>query len=211
MRFLFYCLIFIAFNIAIADSETEKYSAIVQRNAFNLRTPEPPKPPEPPPPSVTVKLTGITTILSSKRALLVVQEQGKPSETKMLREGEKEGPVEVVAIDEVAGTVKIINSGKEMTLSFEKDGIKPPTAPAVPTPVPVAQPGRIPPLPGAIIPGTQPTATIPAPGNIPVRINPTATPTLPGINQPQPAATTPGASLPSSGYTRPVRLPGAKN
>ncbi|MGC8887609.1 MAG: hypothetical protein ACP5MG_10675 [Verrucomicrobiia bacterium] len=144
-------MVFGIFNFGFAETNANKYSAIPQRNAFNLREPEPPKPPEQPPPPITVKLTGITTLLDTKRVFLLVQEQGKQPESKMLREGEKDGAVEVVQIDEAAGMVKIINSGKEMTLTFEKDGIKPPTAPAVTTP---PMPPNVPPVPGAIpLPG----------------------------------------------------------
>lgn len=163
-------------SVGLAEMDASKYSAIPQRNAFNLREPEPPKPPEQPPPPVTVKLTGITTLLDTKRVFLIVQEQGKQPESKIMREGEKDGPVEVVQIDESTGSVKIINSGKEVTLNFEKDGVKPPTAPAQsPMPATTGQP----PMPGA-------TTFIPLPGAIPTTPSPThftvSNTPVPGMN-----------------------------
>lgn len=57
----------------------------------------------------------------------------------MLREQEKDGEVEVLAIDEKSGTVTVNNSGTEQTLTFEKDGVKP-IAPAA-APVAAGHPG----------------------------------------------------------------------
>lgn len=216
-----FCLTTLTILIILAngygDSELSKYSAIVQRNAFNLREPEPPKPPEAPPPSVSVKLTGITTLLNTKRVFLVVQEQGKQPESKMLQQGDKDGPIEVVEIDEINGKVKIINSGKEQVLDFEKDGIKPPTSPANQPPRPnPAVPGAMP-LPGAVpasMPGTGvPTGAPPLPGAvIPGAPNPSANPTITGPSvstgtvNPNASATT--VTIPPN--PRPVRLPGSK-
>jgi len=38
----------------------------------------------------------------------------------------------VLSIDETAGLVKVDNHGQALTLSFDKDGIKAPSGPAVP-------------------------------------------------------------------------------
>ncbi|MGC8744738.1 MAG: hypothetical protein ACP5T0_12735 [Verrucomicrobiia bacterium] len=206
-------------SVGFAEMDANKYSAIPQRNAFNLREPEPPKPPEQPPPPITVKLTGITTLLDTKRAFLLVEEQGKKPESKMLREGEKDGAVEVVQIDEVAGTVKIINSGKEMTLDFKKDGIKPPTAPAVPTTPPNAPPipGAIP-LPGAIPAGAPRPFVIsnsPVPGmNVSIQGNtiyPSAQPSSPSAYQPQDFGGGKEKKPDKPTKPKPVRLPGSIN
>jgi hypothetical protein len=162
-------------SVESVSADTAKYRAIPIRNAFGLRTPEPPKAPEPPKPSITVKLVGITSILSSKRVLLLVQEAGKPAETKILKEGETSDAVEVKTIDEVAGTVQIVNSGQEMTLNFEQNGVKPPTAPVAQPPqpgVPGMPPGMQPGMPGVVFPG-QPG--MPVPGNQP----PVAVPGIP--------------------------------
>lgn len=212
-------IVFLILANDYGDTEASKYNAIVQRNAFNLREPEPPKPPEPPPPSVSVKLTGITTLLNTKRVFLVVQEQGKPAESKMLQQGDKEGPIEVVEIDEVNGKVKIINSGKEQILDFEKDGIKPPVAPPQPQPG-VAVPGAVP-LPGAVNPNA-PRTVIPAlPGaTIPGATVPTVNPTIPQPQQtinvpPMPPGTLDPSAVQSEEQKKPpkpkpVKLPGEK-
>lgn len=200
----------------LAEGDENKYSAIPQRNAFNLREPEPPKPTEQPPPPIDVKLTGITTILDSKRVFLLVKEQGKqqPAETKILKEGEKDGEIEVVQINEVDGEVKIINSGKEVTLNFEKDGVKLPSAPATATTTPPVPGGRtIIPLPGAIPANyggftNTPSANVSIQGRT-IPPNPYAVPGYqppkvnPGVNP----STVP--SMPS--IPRQVRLPGSKN
>lgn len=56
------------------------YSGILQRNAFGLRPPSPVLKETPHAPLPKVHLTGITTILKGKRALLKVEFPGKPSE-----------------------------------------------------------------------------------------------------------------------------------
>jgi hypothetical protein len=60
-------------------------------------------------------------------------------ESYILTEGQRQGSVEVLNIDENAGSVRVNNSGTVMTLTFEKDGAKlpstpPPGAPALPNP-----------------------------------------------------------------------------
>ncbi|MGC8743113.1 MAG: hypothetical protein ACP5T0_04455 [Verrucomicrobiia bacterium] len=167
----------IASNIVYGIAEQDRYGAIVRRNAFNLREPEPPKPPPEPPPSIKVNLTGITTILSGKRAFFLVQEQGKAPESKMLKEGERDGQIEVISIDEVAGAVKVKIGDKERELTFKDDGIKPPTAPAAPVPaVPGAPPvPGIPNLPSAIQPIHPSTTGITPAGASAIPINPQST------------------------------------
>jgi hypothetical protein len=127
-----------------------QYQGITQRNVFGLRSPEvitPPTAVSAPLPKIT--LTGITTILGNKRALMKILPVGlKPGETAkelslILTEGQRESEIEVLQIDEKNGTVKVNNSGTVMMLSFEKDGAKLPAAsgpgvPMVPSPLPVA-------------------------------------------------------------------------
>ncbi|MCX7872175.1 MAG: hypothetical protein N2487_02695 [Verrucomicrobiae bacterium] len=159
-------LLFYATVLVYAVSEQDRYGAIIRRNAFNLREPEPPKPPPEPPPSVKVNLTGITTLLSNKRVFLLIQEQGKQPESKMLGEGDRDGQIEVLTINEGEGSVKVKIGDKESVLTFEKDGIKPPTSPVGAPGVP-AVPGGVPPvpsLPGAALPGA-PTTTGIAPSS----------------------------------------------
>ena len=102
------------------------YRDIVTRNLFSLLPPDPPKKEEEAKPPTNVKLTGITTMFS-KRALLLVQETGpgaKAEKSVVLREGEREGEIEVLEIDERAGAVKIKNGGVVSTLNFDRDGMK---------------------------------------------------------------------------------------
>lgn len=141
-----------------ADSGSEgPYHRIIERNAFSLKPapkPEDFKPPAEPPPKIT--LTGITTILGSKQALMKVQvPPKKPDPAKemsyIIEEGHRDGEIEVLVIDEKAGAVKVNNHGTIQDLNFEKDGVKlaatlPPTVP--PPGVPTLNPGAAPPPPG---------------------------------------------------------------
>jgi hypothetical protein len=139
------------------------FQGIVERNVFGLRSPPPPAPPpdpeanRPPPPKLT--LTGITTIFGNKRALLSAQVPAKPPEAAkvlyyMLTEGQRDGDVEVLTIDEAAGTVMVKNHNQTQSITFEKEMPKfapvPGTPPGTPSPV-----GGVP-MPGA--PGAGATA-----------------------------------------------------
>lgn len=104
-------------------SSKNVYHAIVERNVFHL-VPVPPPPPPPAPPLPEITLTGITTILPEKCALLKIRYpagRGGPGreEACILRAGQREGPVEMLAIDERAGCVTVNNSGTLMTITFE--------------------------------------------------------------------------------------------
>ena len=149
----------------------DRFGSIKQRNMFGLREPPPVQntAPPPPPPSTSVKLTGITCLFSIKKAILQVTEQGKPADSKIISEGSREGSVEVVEVNSEAGTVKIINNGQEVTLSFEKDGVKP-TAGPPPAPGMLAPPPPGLPLPGIPVGSPMPAApqtSIPGAYNIP--------------------------------------------
>src|SRR6266849_705060 len=134
------------------EPDHSQYEAIPERNAFGLRPPpEKPEFDNPPTQLPKIILTGITTILDNKRALMKVQPAvARPNEpakelSLILTEGQREGDIEVLQIDEKAGSVRVRNSGTVMTLTFEKDGAKlPPTAPiplgpsGVPSPLPAA-------------------------------------------------------------------------
>jgi hypothetical protein len=109
-------------------------------------------------PAASVKLTGITTLSGNKRALLVIQEAAPPGQSRpsprsaILSQGQSEGAVEVLQIDEQTGHVSIRNSGRVMELSLARDGLAlPDPAPAAPAPLP-AVPALPPPAP------TKPTA-----------------------------------------------------
>jgi len=130
----------------VADTSGHPYTGIGARNVFGLLPPrQAPDPPPPPLPKIT--LVGITTILHDKRALLKVQFPGQPPESAkevscILALGQREGPIEVLAIDETTGSVRINNSGTEMVLSFARDGprqqdtLPPSVAPPPPRPAP---------------------------------------------------------------------------
>jgi hypothetical protein len=135
----------------VPDVTNSQYEAISERNVFGLRPPPALAGPTNPPVQLPkIILTGITTILGNKRALMKVQPPGmKPNETAkelslILTEGQREGEIEVLQIDEKIGSVRVNNSGAVMTLTFEKDGVKlpatpvvPPGLPGVPSPLPV--------------------------------------------------------------------------
>lgn len=154
----------LAIGAGAAVNETDAnnpFSAIVERNVFALKDPPPPPSVEvktnTPPPNI--KLTGITTIFgtSNKRALFMVQEVGIPGkpaakeESYILTEGQRQGAIEVLEIDEKKNSVKIKNDGNEAVLTLDEK-VKLPSAPAVPgfgTPLPggAPPPGGLPRLP----------------------------------------------------------------
>src|SRR5882724_505267 len=158
--------------VAHAISADNPYQGILDRNVFGLKAPPPPPDPElnkPAPPKITP--TGITTILGNKRALFKVQMPARPPEpakeqSYIMTEGERAGQIEVLEIDEKAGTIKLNDYGTVVTLSLEKDAAKhtpgPPVnlqAPGAPQPNPV---GYVPP-PGAPFTGANPVTTFGGP------------------------------------------------
>ena len=86
--------------------------------------------PEPPPVnSPPIYLTGITTMLGYKQALLRTQtpaKSGQPAQgaSLILAEGQRENGIEVLRIDERAGQVSILNGASRMTLDFDRNGIQ---------------------------------------------------------------------------------------
>jgi hypothetical protein len=138
-------VVFLFAATAFANNTENPYQGIVDRNVFGLRPPPPPPSNEPPkPPIPAINLTGITTILGKKMAFMTIQlppkagEQGKPGPTSfMLTEGERDGEIEVVSIDEVAGTVKVNDFGTITNVTFGK-------LPSTPAPAMAGAPGGIP-------------------------------------------------------------------
>ena len=137
------------------------YQAIIERNVFGLKPPPPPPDPEankPPPPKVLFQ--GITTINGQKRALFKVQVPAKPGEQPkgeqsfILAEGQRDGDIEVLEIDEKTSKVKLSNFGTVMDIDFENNGIKTAAAPA---------PGGVP-RPAGAVPGPPPSPFAPAGG-----------------------------------------------
>jgi hypothetical protein len=129
---------------ALSEAPAAQYQVIPERNAFGLQPPPQTTPTATPPPVPKITLTGITTILGNKRALMKVAPVGlKPGETNkeislILTEGQSEAEVEVLQIDEKVGSVKVNNAGTLMLLTFDKDGAK---LPATSLPLPVPAPG----------------------------------------------------------------------
>jgi hypothetical protein len=178
-----FCL---AASAVTSDPPGSPYQGIVDRNVFGLKPPPPPPDPEatkPPPPKMF--LTGITTILGNKRALMKMTPPAKPGEPAKeqsftLGEGQREGDLEVLHIDEVAGTVKVSVYGTVATLDFDNNGVKAAAAPA----------------PG---PGPAPPGFVPKPG-APGSFNP-AFPTARPLRLPTPSG---AASMPSGVPVTPV-------
>jgi hypothetical protein len=150
---------------------------------------------------VKLTLTGITTSLGKKQALLSAQvpplgpAQPAKQESYILAEGQRDGDIEVVSIDENAGVVKITNRGSPETLDFVNNGAK-----IVNTgPGPAAgAPGMVAPQGG--IPGQQLGG--PGPGgmkSIPPRIPRTANP---GANQESPTFAGQPPTSPLSSHER---------
>jgi hypothetical protein len=147
-----------------ADSSSNPYQGIVERNAFALKPP-PPLPDTTPekPPAPKFFLTGITDIVGKKLALFKSDPTpGKPGqpaskeESYMLAEGQRQGDVEVMTIDKIARIVKMSYAGTVMTLDFTNNAAKVAAGAPPPGGAP-GVPGQAPP-PGIAIPGRGATA-----------------------------------------------------
>ncbi|HMJ90065.1 MAG TPA: hypothetical protein VK530_09625 [Candidatus Acidoferrum sp.] len=187
--------------VTYAEVKENPYQIIIDRNPFQLKTPPVVQPPstEPTnaPPPIEIRLTGISDLLGEPKAFLQFQnQQTKKFEfPPALQVGEKQGDIEVLAIDTIAGTVRIRNGDAETTLDFEKNGVKPATAVAaagspVPPP-PGMMPLRVPPPPA---PGG--SFNNPGAGNVSVSGGAPTTPTAGGPSF--------GANIPA----RPMRSEG---
>jgi hypothetical protein len=141
-----------ALAIAAEDEQAEghPFKHIVERNVFALKPPPPPAdpndvPPPPPPTLAKVILTGILNVLGPPRALLEVTETEAGKQTTprkpILREGERDGSIEVLSIDVDKNLVRIKNGSFETNLTFaavQQSGA--PGAPGAPPPLPTLQP-----------------------------------------------------------------------
>jgi len=178
-------------------SSHNQYQDIPERNLFGLRplqTVASPTQEAAPPPKLI--LTGITTILGNKRVLLKAAmpgakpgEQGK-EESYVLAEGQREGDIEVLQIDELSGSVKVNDFGTIVTLTFEKNGVKPPAGPG---PAPNA-PGTPPPSGAAPVPAFRAG----------LRSLPTRTPRMPAMGTAPPAPDAAMAPNPAAGPLPPT-------
>jgi len=116
----------------------DRYRVILVRNPFGLNPPPPPvveTAPEPEPePDLTIYLTGITTLLGTKKAFLKTDDPKETDKLKKfryytLKEGEARDGLEVVSIDVETGSVKINHKSASRTLNLEDDGIEAVAAP----------------------------------------------------------------------------------
>ncbi len=122
-----------------AGSAANPYQSIPAANVFRLQPIGVRSPDFPPVPLPKIILVGITTFPDRKAVLLKVRLPASPGEQAkewscILTEGQRAGPVEVLQIDEKAGSTKVNNSGTVMLLTFEKDGPVLRTTPPPPVP-----------------------------------------------------------------------------
>ena len=114
---------------AAQDVKTKSniYSAIIERNAFGLTDAPPPAkdiPPPEPPKDLDLKFTGIYRLKGVEKACLaLIDSSAKPPETKYLQipVGDKQGAIEITAIDAEAGTVNLIKDGSPLELSLKNN------------------------------------------------------------------------------------------
>ena len=112
----------------VADISGNPYLGIAGSNVFRLKPPQFQVPAQPPAPLPKVIAVGITTITVDKRALLKVSLPAMPPEPAkevscILTVGQREGPIEVLEVDEFAGRVTVRNSGKVMLLTLENENL----------------------------------------------------------------------------------------
>jgi len=127
-----------AIPVLCADTPDNPYEPIVVRNVFGIRPPPPPPPAldtTPPVPLAKVVLTGIATIAGPRPQAffeITEQEQGKVPNIKkpMLREGEREGSIEVLSIDVANNQVA---SGTEQSKQTLLSKLPKRTRPLLPT------------------------------------------------------------------------------
>lgn len=147
---------------AAAKVSGNGWGGIADRNPFGLRPPQAPPAPGPTTqPASNVKFSGISSLFGPKRVFLAVQE-GRDTRYLKLQEGERDGAIEVLSINEAAREVKVRNAGEEILLTFETHGLKPNI------PVTAAKPG-VPGMPGLPMP-PQPMGFVPAAAAQPVPV-----------------------------------------
>jgi hypothetical protein len=141
----------------IADSPGNPYSGIVDRNVFALKPkPLPPIVDTTPPVSPQkIVLQGIVNAWGKKQVFwktMMPAKAGEAAKEKsfMDSEGEREGEIEILEINELACTVKVMNNGKPQSLNLKDDGMKPAGGPGAVPGAPPVMPG-IPGVPG--VPG----------------------------------------------------------
>jgi len=141
-RFIFGALALVTFcpgGKVFSATATRDYSQISVRNLFGLHEPVIEHKEQPPPPLPKIALNGITT-MGSKLVFIKVQfppkagEQPQAEQSFMLTEGQRESGIEILQINERAGTIRVNNFGTEMTIGFDKDADKMAKSPAATQP-----------------------------------------------------------------------------
>jgi hypothetical protein len=132
----------------VADTSDHPYLGIAGSNVFHLKPPQPQVPGLQVVPLPRIKLVGIATI-GKTRVLLKVSLPARPSEPArelscILTIGQREGPIEVLEVDELAGKVTVRNCGRVMllTLENEKPGPQNPALPLELPPLPIRSASR---------------------------------------------------------------------
>jgi hypothetical protein len=115
------CSLVVNAATAAANSESNPYSHIASRNAFNL---QPEATPQPVQPNVTVPqiiLQGITSILGRWQVLFRIPpgQAGAAGQSYILQEGEGQDGIEVLTVDQ-AGWVRFNNHGILQWLNLEQ-------------------------------------------------------------------------------------------
>ena len=147
----------------VSDAPENPYLGITNRNVFGLRQPIKAPPIDPQLAALPrIKLTGITTILGKKQALLLVEVPARPQspardDSCILTEGQSDGEIEMIAIDDKEGTVKVKNHCTLQTLDFVNNGVKLPAGSAPPPPGVL---GGVPP-PGMTVPAMRQIPQLP--------------------------------------------------
>lgn len=114
------------------------YMLILENNPFRLKDPPPlTKEPATNVVNLDVKITGITSAGRTKRAWLVIPTgpgRSQPKYLNNLSEGDGDGVLRIVEINEKEETVKILNAGITVVLNFHEHGLPAPAASMVQLP-----------------------------------------------------------------------------
>jgi hypothetical protein len=193
-----------------ADARPNPYLSIVQRNPFGIKEPPPqvaPEKPEIQAPLAKVVLTGVTSMFGEPRALLEITEsepgKGPVINKRTLKQGERDGSIEILQIDVVNAKVRIKNGPIETNVVFEVAKAGPqdarpmgPTQFQPPHPNPPGTPFNSPMVPNAGAANAASSPYILSPDSANSSRNGGVT--LMGATPAAPAPVTPGVAVPGS-------------